>query len=171
MKKLLIIIDMQNDFIDGSLANPAAQAIVPGIVDLIKSWDGKIGVTLDTHFNSYLTTQEGKNLPIPHCISDTKGHKLNKEIADAMGEKAVYFIYKPSFGFTGWNDYALDKHFDEITLVGTCTDICVVSNALMLKSCYPETKIRVIGSLCAGLTPEKHEAALEVMRSCQIEVI
>lgn len=170
MEKLLIIVDMQNDFIDGSLANPMAQAIVPGIVDLVKSWDGKLGVTLDTHNENYMETQEGKNLPIPHCILNTLGHMINEQIRDALDDRVTYTIFKPTFGFNGWGNYGLDLHFDEVTLVGTCTDICVISNALAIKAAYPELKVSVIGSLCAGLTKEKHESALDVMRSCQIEV-
>lgn len=171
MNKLLIIIDMQNDFIDGALANSAAQAIVPGIVELAKTWQGKIGVTLDTHNENYLETQEGKKLPVPHCIINTPGHDLNDQIAAVISNKISYIIKKPTFGYIGWSQYGLDKHFDEITLVGTCTDICVVSNALAIKAACPETEVTVIADLCAGLSTEKHEAALEVMRSCQINII
>lgn len=171
MEKLLIIIDMQNDFIDGALANPAAQAIVPGIVKLAKNWTGKIGVTYDTHRENYLETQEGKNLPYPHCIFNTEGHKLNSKIAEAVNNRISYTVFKPTFGFSDWRQYGLDNHFDEIVLVGTCTDICVISNALALKAACSETKISVIADLCAGLSPEKHAAAIEVMKSCQINVI
>lgn len=171
MDKLLIIVDMQNDFIDGALANPAAQAIVPGIVDFTKNWAGKVGITLDTHQENYLETQEGRNLPVPHCIINTPGHELNGQIAEVINGKINYTVMKPAFGFNGWQQYGLDKHFDEIVLVGTCTDICVVSNALAIKAAYPETKVTVMAELCAGLTVEKHNAALEVMRSCQINVM
>ena len=171
MEKLLIIIDMQNDFIDGALANPAAQAIVPGIIEFVKTWQGKIGVTLDTHKENYLETQEGRKLPVPHCILGTPGHELNVQIADIINNKISYTIMKPTFGFNGWQQYGLDKHFDEVVLVGTCTDICVVSNTLAIKAACPETEVTVIADLCAGLSVEKHEAALEVMRSCQINVI
>ena len=171
MEKLLIIIDMQNDFIDGALANPAAKAIVPGIVDLAKSWEGKIGVTLDTHYENYLETQEGKNLPYPHCVLNTDGHKLNAEIAAVVSNRISYTVYKPTFGFAEWGKYGFDKHFDEVVVVGTCTDICVVSNVLAIKAAYPELKVTVIENLCAGLSPEKHAAAIEVMKSCQVNVI
>ena len=171
MDKLLIIIDMQNDFIDGALANPAAQAIVPGIVDFVKTWQGNVGVTLDTHQENYLETQEGKNLPVPHCILGTEGHKLNAAIAKAVDNRVSYTIYKPTFGFIGWNQYGFDVHFDEVVLVGTCTDICVISNALAIKAAYPELKVTVIEPLCAGLTEVKHAAAIEVMKSCQVNVI
>ena len=171
MDKLLIIIDMQNDFIDGALANPAAQSIVPGIVEFAKAWKGKISVTLDTHQENYLETQEGKNLPVPHCIAGTPGHELNNQIAEAIKSKISYTIAKPTFGFAGWPLYGFNKHFDEVVLVGTCTDICVISNALVIKAAYPEMKVTVIADLCAGLSLEKHEAALEVMRSCQVNVV
>lgn len=170
MDKLLVIIDMQNDFIDGALANPAAQAIVPGIVEFIKTWPGKVGITLDTHKENYLETQEGKKLPVPHCIINTPGHELNSQIAEVINNKINYTIMKPTFGFNDWKKYGLNKHFDEIVLVGTCTDICVVSNALAIKAACPETEVTVLADLCAGLSAEKHEAALEVMRSCQINV-
>lgn len=171
MDKLLIIIDMQNDFIDGALANPAAQEIVPGIAAFAKIWQGKVGITLDTHQENYLETQEGKKLPVPHCIINTPGHELNSQIAEVINNKISYTIMKPTFGFNDWKQYELDKHFDEIVLVGTCTDICVVSNALAIKTACPEMEVTVIAGLCAGLSAEKHEAALEVMRSCQIKVI
>jgi nicotinamidase-related amidase len=171
MDKLLIIIDMQNDFIDGALANPAAQAIVPGIVDFAKNWTGKIGVTYDTHSENYLNTQEGKYLPVEHCIFNTYGHKLNAQIAEVVNNKISYAVVKPTFGFAGWSQYGLNKHFDEVVLVGTCTDICVISNVLAIKAAYPELKVSVIENLCAGLSPEKHAAAIEVMRSCQVNII
>lgn len=171
MDKLLIIIDMQNDFIDGALANPAAQAIVPGIVDFAKNWTGKIGVTYDTHSENYLNTQEGKYLPVEHCIFNTDGHKLNAQIAEVVNNKISYAIVKPAFGFAGWSQYGLNKHFDEVVLVGTCTDICVISNVLAIKAAYPELKVSVVENLCAGLSPEKHAAAIEVMKSCQVNII
>lgn len=171
MDKLLIIIDMQNDFIDGALANPAAQAIVPGIVRLANSWSGSIGITLDTHPEHYLITQEGAYLPVEHCIINTPGHKLNAEIDAAIKNRVSYTVMKPSFGFDNWRSYGLDRHFDEVVLVGTCTDICVISNALAIKAAFPELKVSVIADLCAGLSPEKHAAAIEVMKSCQVNII
>jgi nicotinamidase-related amidase len=171
MEKLLIIVDMQNDFIDGALANPAAQAIVPGIVDLAKNWTGKICVTYDTHYDNYLETQEGKNLPEPHCIAGTVGHSINAQITEAIKDKLQYTILKHTFGFNSWDDYFDAEDFDEVVLVGTCTDICVISNAITLKATYPELRVTVIENLCAGLSPEKHAAAIEVMKSCQVNVI
>jgi nicotinamidase-related amidase len=171
MDKLLIIVDMQNDFIDGALANPAAQAIVPGIAEFAKNWTGAIGVTLDTHQESYFTTQEGKNLPVAHCIINTNGHKLNTQIAEVINNKISYTVMKPAFGFANWGQYGLDLHFDEVVVVGTCTDICVISNVLAIKAAFPELKVSVIEKLCAGLSPDKHAAAIEVMKSCQVNVI
>lgn len=166
MRKILAVIDMQNDFIDGSLANEAAAAIVLGIADAIKDYDEVI-FTRDTHDENYLSTAEGKKLPIEHCVCGTHGWEIRKELLDAAPIRAI--IDKPTFGWLGW-DLNL-KPEDELTLVGTCTDICVVSNALILKAKYPESKISVIESLCAGLTEEKHKAAIETMRSCQIDIL
>ncbi len=171
MDKLLLIIDMQNDFIDGALANPAAQAIVPGIVRLATNWSGAIGITLDTHNPDYLITQEGAYLPVEHCIINTDGHKLNASIEAAVKNRVNYTIMKPAFGFDNWRTYGLDRHFDEVVVVGTCTDICVISNVLAIKAAFPEIKVSVIEDLCAGLSPEKHAAAIEVMRSCQVNII
>lgn len=166
MSNKLIVIDMQNDFIDGSLANEAAARIVPEMAEFIKGFDEVI-FTRDTHHDNYLSTAEGRNLPIPHCIEGTKGWEVREELVNAAHARA--YVNKPTFGYIDWN---LDLHpGDEITLVGTCTDICVVSNALILKAKYPENRISVVGHLCAGLTEEKHKAALEVMRSCQVEVV
>ena len=173
MLKLLIIVDMQNDFIDGSLANPDAQAIVKPICDYAKDFDGDIIFTLDTHTDDYLETYEGKYLPIKHCVRGTKGWAINKDIFDTVQDKETpyYTVEKPNFGYKDWEKFfERVSHIDEIIMVGTCTDICVISNALILKSVFPETKITVLKDLCSGLTKEKHEAALEVMRSCQIEV-
>ena len=171
MDKLLIIVDMQNDFIDGALKNPAAQAIVPGIVRLASNWGGSIGVTLDTHQENYLNTQEGAYLPVEHCIINTYGHKLNADIEAAIKNRVSYTVIKPAFGFANWGQYGLDLHFDEVVVVGTCTDICVISNVLAIKAAYPELKVSVIEELCAGLSPEKHAAAIEVMKSCQVNII
>lgn len=169
MNKLLVIVDMQNDFITGSLANKDAEAIVPKIVKFLKEWDWDVIVTRDTHQENYLETQEGKNLPIKHCIEYTDGWEINRDILMAMPVSKSSIIDKPTFGSLGWITCAND--YGEIYLCGTCTDICVVSNALIIKACAPEVKVKVLKDLCAGVTKEKHEAALEVMRSCQVEVI
>lgn len=177
MRKLLIVVDMQNDFIDGALANEDAQYIIYPIVRLIREWDGDIVFTRDTHGKEYMDTQEGKYLPIPHCSYLTDGWMVNDRLVDAAAEnkKCYYsFVDKPTFGMLGWDKFLTDETtepYDEIYMCGTCTDICVVSNALILKATFPETPIKVYGNLCAGVTKEKHEAALEVMRSCQCEVV
>jgi nicotinamidase-related amidase len=167
--KALIVVDMQNDFIDGSLANPAAQAIVDPIIKKIKEFDGRVIFTQDTHYSNYCKTQECKKLPIEHCKIGTPGWEIHSDILQAVtGRNFVHMIRKETFGYINWRDIIRDC--EEIIICGTCTDICVVSNALIIKAMYPETKITVLKDLCAGLTPEKHEAALEVMRSCQIDV-
>ena len=168
MKKALIVIDMQKDFVSGSLANAAAKAIVMPIVRTIDTFRGTVIATRDTHDKNYLSSTEGKNLPITHCIKDTNGWKIVPEIADALDFKKAVIIDKPTFGTTNWD---VLQGYDVVELVGTCTDICVVSNVLLLKAFLPELDIKVDSSSCAGVTPEKHEAALETMRSCQIQVI
>ena len=176
--KTLICVDMQNDFISGSLANPAAAAIVDPMAEYIKNFDGKIIFTRDTHYENYLETQEGRNLPIEHCVYHTSGWEVNKELEDAAATNIhghnTLFANKTSFGdienlMRAITYYAVVPN--EIYLCGTCTDICVISVALNLKARFPEIKMYCIADLCAGLTPEKHAAALEVMRSCQIEVV
>ena len=172
MRRILIVVDMQNDFIDGSLGTKEAEAIVENVKAKIQSYDGKdIIATMDTHGENYLSTQEGKYLPVEHCIKGTEGWQIREDIAALLDQAAVY--EKPTFGST-----ALAKHLQhvakneeiELELVGLCTDICVISNALLLKAYMPEVKISIDSSCCAGVTPEKHEAALETMRSCQIQV-
>lgn len=175
MTKILVIVDMQNDFVTGSLGSEDAQAIVPNIVDLIANggYDG-IYVTLDTHKDDYLETAEGKKLPVPHCIEYTNGWLIQPDIRNAlMTVEYVRYIQKPTFGSTelcsnvlGWR-----KTEDIIDFVGVCTDICVVSNVLMTKAYTPWTRIRVIANACAGTSPEAHQAALKVMQSCQIEIV
>ena len=170
--KTLIVVDMQNDFIDGALANPAAAAIIPDMVEYIRNFGGDVICTRDTHYSDYLLTQEGKKLPVPHCICDTEGWELNDAIFDAVRHTNDFAVVdKESFGDISTICHELYRDVDEIYLCGTCTDICVVSIALNLKAKYPETKIYCLGNLCAGVTPESHEAALTVMKMCQIEVI
>lgn len=171
--KILIIVDMQNDFITGALANPDAQKIVQPICDYIKDFDGlDIVCTRDTHKDNYLFTAEGKNLPIKHCIEGTSGWCLEENIRQTIVNAGhePFYVNKRTFGFKDWDMLSMITKANEIIMVGTCTDICVISNALILKALTPEAKITVLKDLCAGLTKEKHEAALEVMRSCQIEV-
>ena len=174
MKKCLIIIDMQNDFIDGSLSNKSAQDIIPAILEELRTGGYEhIVFTRDTHTKNYLNTPEGKRLPVEHCIMGTEGWELNQEILEdaCFGCDSISFFDKPTFGSLGLLSHIQSQgDFDEVVLCGTCTDICVVSNVLILKTMKPDLNITVLGNACAGLTPEKHQAALEVMKSCQINV-
>lgn len=175
-KKLLVIVDMQNDFIDGALGTKEAQSIVPKVIEKIVGWDGDIICTMDTHGTDYMETREGKFLPIPHCIEDTDGHKINTDIMATLIDKscehcsALSTLTKRTFGSTALPEIIRGSGVEYVELVGLCTDICVVSNAMLLKAHYPELDIAVDSSCCAGVTPETHEAALTVMRTCQIEV-
>ena len=172
MKQILIIVDMQNDFIDGALGTKEAVAIVPKVEDKIRNFDGEVFFTRDTHEIWYLETQEGKNLPVPHCIRGTEGWQIRKEV-DALRKTEP--IDKETVGSTDLAADLLALHEDEeigsITLVGLCTDICVISNALLLKATLPEVPIYVDAACCAGVTPESHENALKAMEACQIKVM
>lgn len=174
MNKILIVVDMQKDFVDGSLGTKEAVAIVDNVVEKIKAFDGEIFATYDTHEENYMETSEGKHLPVPHCIKGTDGWELNEKVQEALEEKGFTPIEKITFGSLDL-PMILEEYFKPeecyVELVGLCTDICVVSNALILKANYPEMSIAVDASCCAGVTPEKHEAALEVMRSCQITIL
>ncbi|MGN0324701.1 MAG: cysteine hydrolase family protein [Lachnospiraceae bacterium] len=166
MKRTLIVVDMQNDFIDGALGTKEAVAIVPSVKAKIREYQERgdeIIFTRDTHQADYLSTPEGKKLPVEHCIEGTHGW----QIAEGLEVPGCSYIDKPTFGWTHWNE----RTFDEIELIGLCTDICVVSNALILKATFPEAKIMVDASCCAGVTPATHAAALETMKMCQIDVV
>ena len=175
MKKILVVIDMQNDFIDGALGTPEAAAIVENVKAKILSYPKEnVFATRDTHHQYYMDTQEGRNLPVPHCIRGTDGWQIRPEIAELIFPDHI--VDKPTFGSTQLAKLmeVLERREEdgiEIELVGLCTDICVVSNALLLKAALPELKISVDAACCAGVTPEKHNAALETMRSCQIRII
>lgn len=165
-KKTLIVIDMQNDFIDGALGTKEAVAIVENVKKRIKQYrdhGDEIIFTQDTHDDNYLDTNEGKNLPVKHCIEGTKGW----QIREGLEEEGDLHVIKRSFGYTGWEQF----HLENVEIIGLCTDICVVSNALIIKALYPEIPVRVNASCCAGVTPEAHEAALKTMKSCQVEII
>ena len=165
MRKTLIVVDMQKDFIDGALGTKEAVAIVDNVKRKIEAYRAngdEIIFTRDTHQAEYLSTNEGKYLPVPHCIEGTDGW----QIFEGLEVPGALYINKPNFGYTGWTDFQLE----EVELVGLCTDICVVSNALILKAVFPEIKVSVDASCCAGVTPESHEAALTTMRMCQVEV-
>lgn len=168
MKRVLIVVDMQHDFVDGSLGTPEARAIVENVKNKIREYHesgNKIIFTRDTHTEEYLTTNEGKHLPYEHCIHGTHGWNIipGIEVPDCE------YIDKPTFGWNHWNKY--DFNESEIELIGLCTDICVVSNALILKATFPEANITVDASCCAGVKPESHKAALTTMKMCQINVI
>lgn len=174
MKKFLVVVDMQKDFVDGSLGTLEAVAIVPNVVKKINEFDGDIFVTYDTHFDNYMNTSEGKKLPVPHCIKGTDGWKLDSNVAKALQGKEYTEVEKITFGSVDLPDLIFKAAGDEdfsIELVGLCTDICVVSNTLILKANYPEKSITVDASCCAGVTPESHNAALTTMKMCQINVI
>ena len=174
MKKVLVVVDMQNDFVDGALGSPEAAAIVPRVAKKIREFDGdELFVTYDTHYDNYLDTLEGKMLPVPHCIDGTRGHELNAEIQAALQGKEYRDVIKAGFGSFSISRGLKDRYPGEeveVEFVGLCTDICVVSNVLIMRAGYPNARITVDSACCAGVTPEKHEAALETMRSCQIEV-
>ena len=172
MRKILIVIDMQNDFIDAALGTKEAVAIVGAVKDRIRSYPaGNVIATMDTHGENYMETQEGRNLPVMHCIKGSDGWQIRPDIAELLTGAKIY--EKPTFGSTALaaDLKALSEQEEiELELIGLCTDICVVSNALLLKAAMPEVKISVDASCCAGVTPEKHLAALETMRSCQIYI-
>ncbi len=168
MEKVLIVVDMQNDFVDGSLGTKEAVKIVPAIADKVKAAinnNNMVIFTKDTHYSNYLETAEGKNLPVEHCIKGSNGW----EIIPALNKYAQNVIEKNTFGSTILPEKV--KEYDDIELVGLCTDICVISNALLLKAHFPEKNICVDASCCAGVTPESHNNALEAMKMCQIKII
>ncbi len=173
--KILVVIDMQNDFLTGALGNAETASVVDKVVEKMKDFhaaemDGRIIATLDTHYENYLSTQEGKNLPIPHCIKGTHGWNLADQIKSSLSENDVT-INKKTFGAIDLPDVIRKMgEVDEISLIGICTDICVISNAMILKAAFPEVPIKVISSCCAGVTPESHENALNAMRVCQITI-
>ncbi len=169
MQKYLLVIDMQKDFIDGALGTKEAVAILPRVRDKIneyKSNGDKIIFTRDTHFDDYLNTNEGKYLPVTHCIKNTDGWQIYNGIYTDGAE----IIDKLSFGYTDWAKHITDDDGLQIELIGLCTDICVVSNALILKALFPDATVCVDPSACAGVTPDTHNAALDTMKMCQVEV-
>ncbi len=175
MSKILIVVDMQNDFIDGSLGTPEAVQITEPVRELAVGWEGPVIFTRDTHEDNYLHTQEGRRLPVPHCIRGTKGWELDASLQELTRKRGFRVIDKDTFGSKELAGLLNEIHrtdpVDDITLVGLCTDICVISNALLIKAFLPEIPIRVISSCCAGVTPESHKQALQAMQMCQIEII
>lgn len=177
MKRILVVVDMQNDFVDGVLGTPEAVSVVGNVTEKIRSCaadpDGVILVTYDTHPETYMETSEGKHLPVPHCIKGTAGWELHPAVAAALAGVAYTPVEKPTFGSVALPALVAEAARGEdfsVELVGLCTDICVVSNALLLKAHFPENPISVDAACCAGVTPESHRAALMTMKMCQIEV-
>ena len=166
MKKTLIVVDMQNDFIDMALGTKEAVAIVPKVREKISEYvknGDEIIYTRDTHTENYLETPEGKKLPVIHCVKGTKGW----EIADGLYVDGCKIIDKPNFGWPNWKE----ETFEEVELIGLCTDICVVSNALIIKAVFPDAVVKVDKTCCAGVTPDSHNAALTTMQMCQVDII
>lgn len=169
--KNIVVVDMQNDFIDGSLGTREAQEMLPRLKEklqkVVENGSAELIFTMDTHGENYLNTQEGRKLPVEHCIKGTHGWKITHELSEFV-DKAKAVVEKPTFG-----SMELIRHLqnaDEVELVGLCTDICVISNALLIKAAYPEVKVSVDGQCCAGVTPASHTNALEAMKMCQIEI-
>ncbi len=173
MEKLLIVVDMQNDFVDGALGTPEAQAIVGAVADKIRNHQGPVVFTRDTHRENYLETREGKNLPVVHCVKDTHGWRLIPEIHMLVDGREIFD--KPTFGSVELSHYVASlfqsQKIDSVELIGLCTDICVLSNAILLKAVEPEMKVSVDARCCAGVTPQSHRNALEAMRMCQVEIV
>lgn len=169
MKKLLIVVDMQKDFINGSLGTREAVAIVPNVKKKIEEYQAagdEVIFTLDTHEKNYLDTQEGKKLPVVHCIRGTVGWELDDSLKEFQGRR----FDMSNFGSSMIGEYVTEREYESIELVGLCTDICVITNAMLIKAFLPETPVLVDSSCCAGFTPESHENALNAMKMCQIEV-
>lgn len=170
----LIVVDMQNDFVSGSLGTPEAQAIVGAVARRAEEFEGAVVFTKDTHGEDYLQTQEGSNLPVVHCVRDTPGWELVEELERVRAQRDALVFDKPSFGSLDLAAWLVEQNdvepIDSIELVGLCTDICVVSNALLIKANLPEVPLRVEADLCAGVTPQSHRAALDTMRSCQVDI-
>ena len=171
MQNFLIVVDMQNDFIDGALGTSGAVKIVPAVKEKIENFEGRVIFTRDTHGEDYMNTQEGRLLPVPHCIEGSDGWQIRPEL-DALRKEPA--IDKPTFGSTILGELLLNENnkekIESITLIGLCTDICVISNAMLIKAFLPEIPIIVDAACCAGVTPESHTNALNAMRACQIQI-
>lgn len=169
MTKILIVVDMQNDFITGALGTKEAVAIVPYVKEVVENFDGKVFFTRDTHFDNYLETQEGKNLPVPHCIQWTEGWQIHPELEALRRNEA---IDKVTFGSKDLVEILKqEEDLEEVTFVGVCTDICVISNVMIVKAFYPEVPVIVDAKGCAGVTVQSHLNALEAMKMCQVKVV
>lgn len=174
MKKLLVVVDMQKDFVTGALGTKEAVAVVPKVAEKIAkavAEQTELVFTKDTHQEDYLSTQEGKNLPVIHCVKDTEGWELVPELASYEAEVGYAIMEKPTFGSMALAQKVAEGNYDEVELIGLCTDICVISNAMLLKAADSELLVKVDSACCAGVTPESHQNALEAMKMCQIMVI
>lgn len=172
MKKILVVVDMQVDFIDGSLGTNEAVAIIDNVATAIENFNGSVIFTKDTHYDNYLETQEGINLPVKHCIKGTTGHDIHPKLAHLVNDLVVEKITFGSIDLPKIiSELNVNNEELEINLVGLCTDICVISNAMILKATYPQAIINVIENCCAGVTPQTHTNALEAMKMCQINII
>ncbi|MBP3677389.1 MAG: cysteine hydrolase [Agathobacter sp.] len=171
MQKLLVVVDMQNDFIDGALGTKEAVAIVPNVKAKIEGFEGTVLFTRDTHGHEYMSTQEGQNLPVPHCIKGTEGWEIRAELEALRTTEA---IDKVTFGSSELPNKLLAMNevepIESITFVGLCTDICVISNVMVTKAFLPEVRVIVDAACCAGVSPETHKNALEAMKVCQVKV-
>ncbi len=174
-QRYLVVVDMQHDFVDGALGTPEAQAIVASVTAKAQAFDGTVVFTKDTHYSDYLQTLEGKNLPVEHCLHGTPGWELMPELQAIRDERNSFVFEKTTFASLDLAMWLAEENVAEpiesIELIGLCTDICVVSNALLIKGWIPEVPLKVDASLCAGVTPDSHKAALATLRSCQVEVI
>lgn len=174
MNKFLVVVDMQKDFTYGVLRNEEAIAIIPRVEEKVKNFDGTVVFTYDTHFDNYMETQEGKNLPVPHCIEGTDGWKLVEPLEAYKDANHCTFFKKVTFGSVDLAKFLAEENakspIDEIEFIGVCTDICVISNVMVVKASLPEVKLSVDASCCAGVTPESHQNALDAMKACQISI-
>ena len=172
MTDILVVVDMQKDFVDGVLGSKEAVAIVPTVAKFIREFSGKVFYTLDTHHENYLETEEGKKLPVVHCVKGTPGWHLDATVQEALVEKDAVGVEKPTFGSTALMELLHEvPSISSITFLGLCTDICIISNVLLAKANFPEIPINVSSTSCAGVTPQTHQQALEAMKMCQINVL
>lgn len=169
MKRVLVVVDMQNDFVTGCLGSKEAQAIVPALVKYAKEFDGEVIFTKDTHQENYMETQEGHKLPVPHCIRGTEGWEIIPELLEIAKDCRIF--EKPTFGSKELAAYLAGEAPDEVVFCGVCTGICVLNNATLVKAFAPEIPVKVVGDLCACVTPDTHKTALAAMQTCQIEIV
>ena len=169
MKRVLVVVDMQNDFVTGCLGSKEAQAIVPALVKYAKEFDGEVIFTKDTHKENYMETQEGHKLPVPHCIRGTEGWEIIPELLEIAKDRRIF--EKPTFGSKELAAYLAGEAPDEVVFCGVCTGICVLNNATLVKAFAPEIPVKVVGDLCACVTPDTHKTALAAMQTCQIEIV